>query len=279
MVRSVPGPDVSEPPVLLGGNGSRACQHRCLEDPRAVATQRPDLRPTRRPRHQLAQLLHRPPLDGVVQVAGRQQPRQAREHRPVLRRRGRRHAPRLLAGRPGFRQRRVRGERSRHPARRVVRVARRQRGDARCCVVEVAADLAVRRARRLLRPRPATARDQAGRHPARHPRATRPAGRLRPVRFPRAGGHRVAVRAAQLRLARGSRPHVGPQARRDEMESPRAHVPRCERRQPANADNLLDSLDFDHQAFRDPPRLPEPGRTSHPSTCTPGEPGPIPPPN
>ena len=47
----------------------------------------------------------------------------------------------------------------------------------------------------------------------------------------------------------------------------------------ANADNLLDSIDFDHQAFRDPPRLPEPGRTSHPSTCTPGEPGPIPPPN
>jgi phospholipase C len=47
----------------------------------------------------------------------------------------------------------------------------------------------------------------------------------------------------------------------------------------ANADNLLDSLDFDHQAFRDPPPLPEPGRTSHPSTCTPGEPGPIPPPN
>src|SRR5205085_594280 len=47
----------------------------------------------------------------------------------------------------------------------------------------------------------------------------------------------------------------------------------------ANADDLLDSIDFDHQAFRDPPTLPEPGRTSHPSTCTPGEPGPIPPPN
>jgi phospholipase C len=47
----------------------------------------------------------------------------------------------------------------------------------------------------------------------------------------------------------------------------------------ANADNLLDSLDFSRQAFRDPPRLPEPGRASHPSMCTAGDPGPIPPPN
>jgi len=46
----------------------------------------------------------------------------------------------------------------------------------------------------------------------------------------------------------------------------------------ANADNLLDSLDFSRQAFRDPPRLPEPGRASHPSKCTAGDPGPIPPP-
>jgi phospholipase C len=44
----------------------------------------------------------------------------------------------------------------------------------------------------------------------------------------------------------------------------------------ANADNLLDSLDFSQQAFRDPPRLPEPGLTSHPSMCTAGDPGPIP---
>ncbi len=46
----------------------------------------------------------------------------------------------------------------------------------------------------------------------------------------------------------------------------------------ANADNLLDSIDFDHQAFREPPKLPAPGLTAHPSQCTPGEPGPIPPP-
>jgi phospholipase C len=47
----------------------------------------------------------------------------------------------------------------------------------------------------------------------------------------------------------------------------------------ANADNLLDSLDFAQQAFREPPRLPEPGLTSHPSMCTAGDPGPIPPPS
>jgi phospholipase C len=46
----------------------------------------------------------------------------------------------------------------------------------------------------------------------------------------------------------------------------------------ANADNLLDSIDFTHTAFRTPPKLPEPGRTSHPSQCKAGEPGPIPPP-
>jgi len=46
----------------------------------------------------------------------------------------------------------------------------------------------------------------------------------------------------------------------------------------ANADNLLDSIDFHHQAFREPPKLPAPGLTAHPSQCTPGEPGPIPPP-
>jgi phospholipase C len=46
----------------------------------------------------------------------------------------------------------------------------------------------------------------------------------------------------------------------------------------ANADNLLDSIDFRRPAFREPPKLPEPGRTSNPSACTPGEPGAIPPP-
>jgi phospholipase C len=48
-------------------------------------------------------------------------------------------------------------------------------------------------------------------------------------------------------------------------------------RRDANADNLLDSIDFDHMAFRDPPNFPQPGRVSRPSQCKPGDPGPIPP--
>jgi phospholipase C len=46
----------------------------------------------------------------------------------------------------------------------------------------------------------------------------------------------------------------------------------------ANADNLLDSLDLHHPAFRDPPNLAAPGLTTNPSACTPGDPGVIPPP-
>jgi phospholipase C len=46
----------------------------------------------------------------------------------------------------------------------------------------------------------------------------------------------------------------------------------------ANADNLLDSLDLRRPTFREPPSLPEPGRTSDPSRCSAGDPGPIPPP-
>src|SRR5262249_29330299 len=42
----------------------------------------------------------------------------------------------------------------------------------------------------------------------------------------------------------------------------------------ANADNLLDSIALRPPPFRDPPPLPEPGRTSNPSACTAGEPGP-----
>jgi phospholipase C len=47
----------------------------------------------------------------------------------------------------------------------------------------------------------------------------------------------------------------------------------------ANSDNLLDCLDFQHPpAFLEPPVLPEPGLTSRPSGCMPGNPGgPIPP--
>jgi phospholipase C len=49
----------------------------------------------------------------------------------------------------------------------------------------------------------------------------------------------------------------------------------------ANADNLLDSLDFrGRPAFLDPPTLPEPALATTTDTCTPGDPGgPIPPPD
>jgi phospholipase C len=46
----------------------------------------------------------------------------------------------------------------------------------------------------------------------------------------------------------------------------------------ANADNLLDSLDFHHPAFLEPPSLAAPGLTTTPSACRPGDPGMIPPP-
>ncbi len=47
----------------------------------------------------------------------------------------------------------------------------------------------------------------------------------------------------------------------------------------ANADDLLDALDLHGTpAFREPPKLAEPGATSRPSNCLPGQPGPIPPP-
>ena len=61
---------------------------------------------------------------------------------------------------------------------------------------EDAAHLDLRRARWLLRPRAAAARGRARRHPAGHRRATGPPGRVRPLLVPRAGGDRVAVRAA-----------------------------------------------------------------------------------
>ena len=95
-------------------------------------------------------------------------------------------------------------------------------------VGEDAADLDLRRARRLLRPRAAAARDPARQHPARHPRAARPARRLRPLRLPRPGGDRVAVRAPQLRVARRARPHVDAEAHRDEVE-PAARSPTATR--------------------------------------------------
>jgi phospholipase C len=48
----------------------------------------------------------------------------------------------------------------------------------------------------------------------------------------------------------------------------------------ANADNLLDTLDFHGRpAFRTPPTLAAPGLTAKPSACLPGNAGVIPPPS
>src|SRR5205085_544750 len=71
------------------------------------------------------------------------------------------------------------------------------------------ARVALRRARRLLRPRAAAARhpagpDQAGARAGRHPR------RLRRLRSARAGGGRVRVGPPPPRVERRPRPHVDP---------------------------------------------------------------------
>ena len=76
-----------------------------------------------------------------------------------------RHAAGRLDREPG-RHRVHRGEPARHPARRGVQRVDHQRGDAQPGVAEDRAALHVRRARRLLRPRPAAGRDPARRHRA-----------------------------------------------------------------------------------------------------------------
>ena len=68
------------------------------------------------------------------------------------------HLARRLVRRSGIRQRRVGGEQRRHPQGRGLRVARGQRGDGGSELGEDVAHLAVRRGRRLLRPRAAAAR-------------------------------------------------------------------------------------------------------------------------
>ena len=68
--------------------------------------------------------------------------------------------------------------------------------------------------------------------PAARPRATPPGG-LRSLRLPRSSGGRVTVRPAELRLPRGPRPHVGAQAGRDQVEPARHDLPRRQRLGPA----------------------------------------------
>ncbi len=69
----------------------------------------------------------------------------------------------------------VRGEPQRHPARRGVQLVDHQRGDEQPAVAEHGHVLHLRRARRLLRPRAAAARDRPRLDRAPHHRAARPA--------------------------------------------------------------------------------------------------------
>ena len=90
-------------------------------------------------------------------------------------------------------------------------------------VAEDGAALHVRRARRLLRPR-------ARRRPRSRPTTSRPASTRRPARPPRGTSTASACPAfvispfarAQLRVARGARPHVGAALHRDEVQPRRA---------------------------------------------------------
>ena len=131
--------------------------------------------------------------------------------RAVLQGRGGRHAAGGELRRPALRRRcarqrearlrRVRGGPRRHRLRRELRREGRERDDAEPELEEHRAHLHLRRARRLLRPRPAAARGEARQHPARRG----PAGdhrRVRPLRVPRPDGDRLAVREARLRVAR-----------------------------------------------------------------------------
>jgi hypothetical protein len=92
----------------------------------------------------------------------------------------------------------------------------------------------LRRARRLLRPRPAAARVSARRDPAGAQHDGR-AGRLRPLRDPRPVRAGLCVLAASLRLAHRLRPRVDPAIHRDALRPARAHRAGCERRSDAGA--------------------------------------------
>ena len=61
-------PDLSQPALSDGRDGIRRHRDRQRKPQRSAASQRHDLRPTARLRHQLAQLLHRPAPDGDYPV-------------------------------------------------------------------------------------------------------------------------------------------------------------------------------------------------------------------
>ena len=97
--------------------------------------------------------------------------------------------------------------------------------------------------------------DHARRHPARHHRAARPARRLRPLRLPRPGRHRLAVRAPATTCRTCVHDHTSIL----KLIETKWNLPALTYRD-ANADNLLDCLDFRRPpAFLEPPTLPAPG--------------------
>ena len=180
--------DVPEPPVPHGRHRVGQRQHVGRVAHRATAAERDDLRPVPGARHHVAELLHatcRRPRSSSRRCTD--YPTNVVADQPVLHRRGRGHAAVLQPRRPELRHR-VGGEPAGHPARRAVRGEGDQRGDALAELGEDRADLDLRRARWLLRPRAAAARGPARRHPARHRRAARPARHVRPAR--RSGSRR-----------------------------------------------------------------------------------------
>ena len=225
-------------PLLKRALGLRGADRRAPDRPARPAV--PGAR-AHRPRQQV---LHRRP---VPARAGRLPAPPA--HVPaVLRRRGRGHAAAVQHRGPGLR-RLLRGEPAGHPEGRELRQRGHQARDARQGVAGHPADLDLRRAGRLLRPRAAPRRGPARRRHGQGPgaglagvdtgaaeavaarRADRAAERrrraahLRPVRVARAGGHRLAVRQAGLRDQHGLRPHLDTQADRGEVEPARADPP------------------------------------------------------
>jgi hypothetical protein len=283
LVQLVPGPDLPQPPVPDRGHGARPDRRLALR-PARLSASRDHLRPADRARYLVDQLPPHgqraapvaalraaqpqddqapPALRGPVGTRGvpgraeghpvhrgrlpaRDRPVHAARPRPgpVLRRRRPRHAAGGQHRGPGLRGL-LGGEPAGHQEGRELRRGGDQPGHARCRLAAHRADLGLRRARRVLRPRAAAARDPARRRrgPQRYRQPERadhlPAGgcprpgpeqgepepgaaAVRPVRVPGPGRDRVAVRAARLRQLANLRPHLGAQAGRTEVEPARA---------------------------------------------------------
>ena len=224
--------DVPEPAVPHGRHRGRHRQHRRPTAlARAAAAERHDLRPARRARHHVDELLHRPA--GGVAVIPEPCTANAEQHRqdvePVPHRRGRGHAAVGLARRPELRTsspRRTRRTSATASAFAAAIINAVMHGPA---WEKTAAHLDLRRARRLLRPRAAAA-------PRSSPTTSRPRSTCRPTSpaaYDRYGFRVPAVIVSpyakqQLRVARGARPHVDPEAHRDEVE-PAARSPTATR--------------------------------------------------